>query len=94
MSKLSENQIKSIADRLAESNIESRKLIEDLTDHICCLIEDDLKTGNNIEEAEKRAFETVFPKGIKNEYSKSLILLSSRRSKRMKSLILRNFLKN
>ena len=87
MNNLSENQIRNIADRVAESKIESRELIEDLTDHICCLIEDDLNTGIKIEEAEKRAFETVFPGGIKNDYSKSLILLSSRRSKRMKSLI-------
>ena len=87
MNNLSENQIRNIADRLAESKIESRQLIEDPTDHICCLIEDDLNTGIKIEEAEKRAFETVFPGGIKNDYSKSLILLSSRRSKKMKSLI-------
>ena len=87
MNKISEKQIRNIADRLAESKIESRELIEDLTDHICCLIEDDLKTGKNIEEAERRAFETVFPDGIKNDYSKSLILLSSRRSKKIKSLI-------
>ncbi|MEE4116068.1 MAG: hypothetical protein V2I37_07865 [Marinilabiliaceae bacterium] len=87
MNKLSDKQISDISDRLAQSNIKSGQLLEDLTDHICCLIEDDLIAGKNFEEAEKRAFNIVFPGGMENDYSKSIIILSSRRARKMKPLI-------
>ena len=45
MNKLNDDQIKRIAEDVAKSKAKSKELIEDLTDHISCLIEDDLNNG-------------------------------------------------
>jgi len=87
MSKLKQDQIRLIAAEVAKSKIDSMELIEDLTDHICCLIEDDLRLGMAFDEAKTRAFGTVFPDGTDQEYKRSILLLTDRRLQRMKSIL-------
>ena len=87
MSNLNENQIKLIADEVAKSNVASKELAEDLTDHILCLIEDDIKSGEKFEVAKDRAFGIVFPEGISGEHSKSFFVLSNRKIQKRKTLL-------
>ena len=87
MSNLSENQIKLIADEVAKSNVASKELAEDLTDHILCLIEDDIESGETFETARERAFGIVFPEGITGDHSRSFFVLSNRKMQKRKSII-------
>jgi len=87
MEKLSGKQINEIAEQVSRSSIESKELKEDLIDHICCLIEDDLQKGIDYEDSKKRAFKAIFPEGIHKGHRKNLWLLTPRKQKRMKSIL-------
>lgn len=87
MKKLGSEQINEITKQISMSNIDSRELKEDLADHICCLIEDDLERGVGYDEAKSRAFMAVFPDGIEKDYKKNIWLITTRKQKRMKSLL-------
>ncbi|MDT8402611.1 MAG: hypothetical protein RQ743_13030 [Bacteroidales bacterium] len=87
MKKLSKQQINEIAEMISGSSIKSRELKEDLTDHICCLIEDDMEKGLNYEEAESRAIKAVFPDGIEKNHKKDLWLITPKKQKSMKSIL-------
>jgi hypothetical protein len=87
MEKLSSKQIKEIAEQVYRSSVESQELKEDLIDHICCLIEDDLQRGVDYEDSKKRAIKAIFPDGIDKGHRKNLWLLTSRKQKRMKSIL-------
>ena len=87
MKKLSKRQINEITEKISGSSIESKELIEDLTDHICCLIEEDIEKGLGYEEAESRAFSAVFPDGIEKDHKKDIWLITSKKQKNMKSIL-------
>jgi len=87
MKKLNKDQINDIAGNISSSNIKSEELKEDLTDHICCLIEDDMQKGVSYKEAKKKAFNAVFPEGIDKEHKKNIWLITTRKQKRMRSIL-------
>ena len=87
MSNLTNEQIDFIAKQVNKSNIDSKELKEDLIDHFCCLIEDDLKNGKNFEESSNKTFKTIFPDGFDKNHRKSIILLTSRNIKIMKAFL-------
>jgi hypothetical protein len=87
MKKLSKQQINEIAEMISGSSIKSRELKEDLTDHICCLIEDDMEKGLSYEEAKSNALVAVFPDGIKKDHKKDIWLITPKKQKSMKSIL-------
>ena len=75
MKKLSKEQINEIAEQVSGSSIKSKELKEDLVDHICCIIEDDLQRGSDYEDSRERALRMIFPEGIEKGHNKKIWLI-------------------
>jgi hypothetical protein len=88
MRRLTDEQIDFIVDQVNESQIESGELKEDLIDHFCCIIEDNMRQGKTFEDSYKKAYQSICPNGLNEIYQESFFLLSSKRIKTMKKLLL------
>jgi len=82
-SELSEKQIEQIADTVNGSNIASADLKEDLIDHLCCIVEDEMSKGNEFETACKTAMRQVCPNGLDEIENETVFLLPSKNRKRL-----------
>jgi hypothetical protein len=87
MNKLTDKQVDYIFDQVNKSQIDSEELKEDLVDHFCCVIEDNLRHGGNFEESYEKAYRIICPNGLDEIYQESIFLLSPKRIKIMKKLL-------
>ena len=87
MSKLTDKQIDFIAEQVNQSQIKTKDLKEDLIDHFCCMIEDDIKVGITFEDAYRRAYQSVCPNGFDEIHKESLLLLTSKNIIIMKKVL-------
>ena len=87
MSKLTTEQIDFIADQVNKSKIDSKELKEDLIDHFCCIIEDDIRLGKSFEESYNRAYQIVCPNGFDEIHQETILLLTSKNIIIMKKLL-------
>jgi len=87
MSKLTDEQIEFIADQVNKSKINSNELKEDLIDHFCCIIEDDIRLGKSFEESYNRAYQIVCPNGFDEIHQETILLLTSKNIIIMKKLL-------
>jgi len=87
MSKLTTEQIDFIADQVNKSKIDSKELKEDLIDHFCCIIEDDIGPGKSFEESYNRAYQIVCPNGFDEIHQETILLLTSKNIIIMKKLL-------
>ena len=87
MTKLTDKQVDFIFDQVNESLIDSKELKEDLVDHFCCIIEDNMQRGKSFEESYNRAYQIICPNGLNEIYQESIFLLSSKRIKIMKKIL-------
>jgi hypothetical protein len=69
-------QIDFIADEIGKANIEDPMLRDDLIDHMCCLVEMDIKKGLSFDQAYKKAFLQTSPNGYEEIQSETLFLLN------------------
>lgn len=88
MKRLSDEQIDFIVGKVNESQIKSKELKEDLVDHFCCIIEDNMRQGSSFEESYNKAYQSICPGGLNEIYQESIFLLSSKRIGIMKRLLL------
>lgn len=56
---LEPGQIKRIEDKIALAEIKDNSLTVDLMDHVCCMIEERLESGNDFEHAESEVFKEM-----------------------------------
>ena len=87
MNKLTDKQIDYIFDQVNKSQIDSEELIEDLVDHFCCIIEDNIRHGKSFEESYNTAYQIICPNGLNEIYQESIFLLSSKRIIIMKKML-------
>jgi len=87
MDKLTDKQVDYIYDQINKSQLDSEELKEDLVDHFCCIIEDNMQRGKSFEDSYKRAYQIICPDGLNEIYQESIFLLSSKRIKIMKKLL-------
>ena len=64
MKRLSDEHIDFIVSQVNDSQIESKELKEDLVDHFCCIIEDNMRQGNTFEESYEKAYQSICPGGL------------------------------
>lgn len=87
MTKLTDKQVDFIFDQVNKSLIDSEELKEDLIDHFCCIIEENMQRGKSFKESYNRAYQIICPNGLNEIYQESIFLLSSKRIKIMKKLL-------
>lgn len=71
---MKEEYINQIVNEVNASAIKNQSLKDDLIDHICCLVEEHLKSGDNFDVALNKAYEQTCPNGI-DEIEKEAIFL-------------------
>ena len=80
---LNESQIERIADMVSGSNIASAELKEDLIDHLCCVVEDEMSRGKEFEASYQTALQRVCPNGMDEIQNETLFLLPLKSRKRL-----------
>ena len=83
MKKLTDSQIEFIINEINKSVFSSTTLREDLTDHFCCTVEDEINKGNDFESAYKKAFDRICPEGIDKIGKETLFLMPLKSRKRL-----------
>ena len=87
MSNLSEQNIDFVTQVINGSNIESVEMKEDLIDHFCCAIEEEMKKGLNFEKSYDKAYQNICPDGFDEIRRETVFLLTSKKLKAMKRLL-------
>lgn len=87
MSNLSEKNIEFIVNKVNESTIESSEMKDDLIDHFCCAIEEEMKKGLSFEKSYELAFHKICPDGIDEIQRETVFLLSSKKNRALKLIL-------
>jgi len=80
---LNEFQIGKIADTVNEGAVTSAEMKEDLIDHLCCIVEDEMSKGKDFETAYHAAFKRVSPNGLDEIQNETVFLFTSKSRKRL-----------
>ncbi|MEP4532035.1 MAG: hypothetical protein ABJ004_03040 [Cyclobacteriaceae bacterium] len=83
---ITDEQVDLIGNEISESGITSAELKDDLLDHMCCLIEIDMKKGLDFEQAYQKAFLQTSPNGYGEIQNETFFLLNYNKIMNMKRL--------
>ncbi|HTN44825.1 MAG TPA: hypothetical protein VL098_00650 [Flavipsychrobacter sp.] len=87
MFQLSEHQIDIIYERLRQDKLKSVKLEQDLFDHFCCYMEEQMLKGENFEASYSKAMNAISPNGIKEIEFELYFIMNFNKQLTMKKLI-------
>ena len=87
MSNLTEQNIEFITQIVNSSKIESVEMKEDLIDHFCCAIEEDMRKGLSFEKSYDKAYQNICPDGFDEIQRETIFLLTFKKIKAMKRLM-------
>ena len=73
---LTAEQIESIRQRVMQGEINIATLLDDLIDHLCCLVEQKMDEGIDFENSLKEALTELAPNGLKEIQDETLMLLN------------------
>ncbi|AXT53291.1 hypothetical protein D1818_21590 [Aquimarina sp. BL5] len=85
--KLSVEQEKSIKDFVDEQGLTIPALRDDILDHLCCVVESELKAGKTFDQSLHEAISELAPNGLIDLEHKTFFLLNSKRIIMMKKLM-------
>lgn len=84
---LSDQEEAFVKARIERSTISSRALGEDLLDHFCCLIEEQMDQGRSFEEAYQVAWQRICPNGLGEIQRETTFLRNATKIMLMKKLL-------
>jgi len=84
---LNESQIEKIADTVHNSNIASAEMKDDLIDHLCCMVEDEMSKGGDFETAYQVVLQRFYPKGLNEVPDETVFLFTSKSRKKIDRVI-------
>jgi len=87
MSNLTEQNIEFIIKIVNDSKIESIGMKEDLIDHFCCAIEEEMRKGLSFEKSYDKAYQNICPDGFGEIRRETIFLLTFKKIKAMKRLM-------
>ena len=87
MSKLTDDNIEFISQIINGCNIESAEMKEDLIDHFCCAIEEEMKKGLSFQKSYDKAYQNICPNGFDEIQRETVYLLTFKKIKAMKRLM-------
>jgi len=85
--KLSAEQEKVISDYVVEQGMRASALRDDVIDHLCCVLESEIKAGKTFNESLEDAILELAPNGLLDLEHKTFFLLNSKRIIIMKKLM-------
>ena len=80
---LNETQIEQIAGTVNASAIASAEMKDDLIDHLCCMVEDEMSKGKEFETAYREALQRFCPNGLDEIQSETVFLMPSKSRKKL-----------
>lgn len=83
---ISDEQVDFIEQAIANSNVRNKELRDDLLDHMCCLVEIEIKKGLSFDQAYQKAFLQTSPNGYGEIQNETLFLLNYNKIMNMKRL--------
>jgi len=87
MVQLSDEQVETILQRIRAGGVTNTGLQNDLLDHYCCFIEEELDKGSTFDTAYLHAFKTITPNGIHEIQEELFFLLTFKTQTNMKRII-------
>jgi hypothetical protein len=87
MNNLTEDNIDFITNIVNRSKISSEELKEDLIDHFCCAIEEEMKKGLSFNKSYDKAYQNICPDGFDEIQRETVYLLTFKKIKAMKKLM-------
>lgn len=87
MAQLTNEQIQFIKEKINNSEIQSQELKDDLIDHFCCFIEDEVTKGSDFSSAYEKAYYIICPDGFDELENETFFLLNHKKIKFMKRII-------
>lgn len=87
MAQLSDEQVDLICQRIAGDGVVTGALQQDLLDHYCCYIEEELDNGSTFDKAYQEAFLAITPNGMHEIEEELFFLLTFKKQTNMKRLI-------
>lgn len=87
MSNLTDKNIEFITQIISGSKIASEEMKEDLIDHFCCAIEEEMKKGLSFENSYDKAYQNICPDGFDEIQRETVYLLTFKKIKSMKRLL-------
>jgi hypothetical protein len=87
MKQLSDKQIEYIEKEIRRSKIESSLLKENLIDHFCCAVEEELSRGKSFNEAYDFAYHSIAPEGFEEIEQEDILLVTPLKFRIMKKLV-------
>jgi len=87
MKKLTNQQIDFVIDKISINSNLSVTLKDDLIDHFCCIIENEMNKGKEFEVAYQTAYQSISPEGIEELGKEMMFLMNSKSKKRLIKLL-------
>jgi len=87
MNYLTDKDIDFITKEISKSEIVSSDLKDDLIDHFCCAIEEDMKKGKDFQKSYDKAYQNICPDGFDEIQRETVFLLTLKKLKTMKQLL-------
>ena len=87
MNTLTTEQVEFIARKIERSNIKSNEMKEDLVDHFCCSIEEEMQKGTSFQIAYDKAYQNTCPNGFDEIQRETVFLLTFKKIKAMKRML-------
>ena len=84
---LSQKEVDELAAHINQSNISNQDLKDDLLDHFCCFIENEMKKGVSFEDARRLAWQQICPNGLDEIQQETIYLLNANKIMMMKKLM-------
>ena len=84
---LTEEEVAHLQSQIDQSAISNQALKEDLLDHFCCFIEQEMREGNSFEEASEKAWQQICPNGLDEIQRETIFLLNSNKILLMKKVM-------
>lgn len=87
MNKLNEEQVAYISGIINGSEIELTEMREDLIDHFCCAIEEEMEKGESFQKSFDKAYQNICPNGLDEIQLETVYLFTLKKIKTMKKLM-------
>ena len=84
--RLTDTQEETVRQYVQQHQLKSKALSDDLIDHLCCVVENELGRGKDFDQILKNALSELAPKGLEDLQHKTIFLLNSKRIIIMKKL--------
>jgi hypothetical protein len=84
---LSEEQVENVLERITKSGLSNRKLTDDLLDHFCCFMEEQIDIGKDFEAAFTEAYKAITPNGAQEIQEELFFLLTFKKQTNMKRIM-------